>query len=245
MLYLTYLGEDIRHVVEVELISDHVVQVTGTDLPVKICGFYLSRLDIDDKWDYLNFKTVYRVIDNGVQYSDDGSEYVAPPEPEPPVPPLPPTPPTLEEVQETKVWEMNMEQQALIAAGVDVDLTDGTKEHFKLTANDQISLMGLQGQVAAGTEQIPWHTSDETKACKFYSNEDMAKITAAAMAYVTYHVTYFRDLRIYIRALQDKEAVEAVTYGMDIPEEYQSDVLKTLIAEQQAEKKMGDDMQDA
>ena len=109
---------------------------------------------------------------------------------------------------------------------------DGSIEHFTLTERDQTSLVGLQGQVAAGEQNIPWHTSDEEEHCKFYSNADMAKITATAMEYVTWHVTYFRDLRIYIRALTEIEEVEKVTYGMTIPEEYQSEPLKTMIAAQ-------------
>ena len=61
----------------------------------------------------------------------------------------------------------------------------------------------------------------------------MELITSAAMAYVTWHVTYFRDLRIYIRALQTKEEVESITYGIEIPEEYQSEPLKAMTAAQQ------------
>lgn len=174
---------------------------------------------------YLNFRTLYRNDEetakyNGYQLSDNGSTYTTP-EPEPYVP-------TLEEVQEAKVAEMNAAQQAVIQQGIDVQLSGGS-EHFTLTDHDQASLMGLQTQVAAGLEQIPWHTSDETEHCKFYSNADMALITTAAMSWVTWHVTYFRDLRIYIRSLHTKEEVEAITYGMDIPEQYQSDVLKALI----------------
>lgn len=89
----------------------------------------------------------------------------------------------------------------------------------------------MQTQVASGEKNIPWHTSDETKHCKFYSNADMAKITATAMAFVTWHVTYFRDLRIYIRSLENKEEVEQVAYGMDIPEAYQSEPLKAMVAQ--------------
>ena len=92
--------------------------------------------------------------------------------------------------------------------------------------------MGLQSQVAEGAEAIPWHTSDESEHCKFYSNEDMKKIVESALSYVTYHVTYFRDLRIYIRALADKEQVKAVTYGIEIPVEYQSEPLKAMLAAQ-------------
>lgn len=142
--------------------------------------------------------------------------------------------PTLEEVQEAKVAEMETMQQAAIEAGINVALTDGTVEHFTLTDHDQTSLMGLQSQVLAGEQNIPWHTSNEAEHCKFYSNADMALITAAAMACVTWHVTYFRDLRIYIRSLAAKEAVEAVTYGMDIPAEYRSEPLQAMLAAQNA-----------
>lgn len=138
--------------------------------------------------------------------------------------------PPLEEVQEAKVMEMNAIQQQMIQEGLDIMLTDGTVEHFTLTDHDQTSLMGLQTKVAEGAEMIPWHTSDQAEHCKYYSNEDMAVITSKALEFVTFHVTYFRDIRIFIRALQEKEEVKNVTYGMYIPEEYQSDVLKDMYA---------------
>ena len=160
--------------------------------------------------------------------SDDGSVYV---EPEP-VPEPEPYEPSLEEVQEAKVQEMNGAQQAAIQEGINVKLTDGAVEHFTLTDHDQTSLVGLQAKVLEGEDSIPWHTSDEAEHCKFYSNADMALITTAAMEYVTWHVTYFRDLRIYIRSLKEKTEVEVVTYGMTIPEAYQSEPLKAMIAAQ-------------
>lgn len=134
--------------------------------------------------------------------------------------------PTLEEIKAKKVTEMNDAQQATIQNGLDIALSSGTVEHFTLTDHDQTSLMGLQTLVAQGVESIPWHTSDQSEHCKYYSNADMAIITSKALQFVTFHVTYFRDLRIYIRALEDKESVSNVFYGMSIPEEYQSDVLK-------------------
>ena len=134
--------------------------------------------------------------------------------------------PTLEEIQSQKVSEMNDAQQVTIQQGMDIQLSDGHTEHFTLTDHDQTSLMGLQTLVAQGVESIPWHTSDQSEHCKYYSNADMAIITSKALQFVTFHVTYFRDLRIYIRALEDKECVSNVFYGMSIPEEYQSDVLK-------------------
>lgn len=204
----------------------HHVKIKGASQ--NLSGFHLVTDDGQAYGKYEAYTTLYRTIEDGYILSDDGSVYVEPdPEPEPE-----PYVPTLEEIQEAKVNEMNAAQQAVIAEGVDVVLTDGSTEHFTLTERDQTSLVGLQGQVAAGEQNIPWHTSDEEEHCKFYSNADMAKITATAMEYVTWHVTYFRDLRIYIRALTEIEEVEKVTYGMTIPEEYQSEPLKTMVAAQ-------------
>ena len=207
---------------KVKKISENVVEITGVEQ--NLSGFHLVRNSGIVYGKYDSYTTLYRTIENGFQLSDDGSVYVEPePEPEPE-----PYEPTLEDVQETKVAEMNTEQQNTIEYGVDVMLTDGTSEHFSLTQYDQQSLMGLQTLVDAGQENIPWHNSDETEHCKFYSNADMALIIASALAHVTYHVTYFRDLRIYVRALDSKEEVQAITYGVAIPEKYQSEVLKVL-----------------
>lgn len=226
MLQLNYLNNEEVYPIDFRTVSPNVIEVKG-DFPVQSGGFQISRVEVpDDVWDYSEYTTVYREIEGGVQFSNDGSVYVEPqptPEPEPYVP-------TLEEVQEQKVTEINNAQQAIIAQGIDVMLTDGTTEHFTLTDHDQTSLVGLQTQVAQGVEQIPWHTSDQSEHCKFYSNADMALITTAAISCVTWHVTYFRDLRIYIRSLQTKEEVESVVYGMDIPTEYQSEPLQAMIA---------------
>ena len=225
MLKMKYIGLKTEYEIEFSNLTKNIVQVKG-DVPAKTHGFTLSRPGMEDNWDYSAFTTVYRELDGVIQFSNDGSIYVPPaptPEPEPYVP-------TLEEVKASKVAEMNATQQSVIQQGIDVTLTDGTVEHFALTDHDQTSLMGLQTQVAQGAEQIPWHTSDTTEHCKYYSNVDMLLIVTAAMQYVTFHVTYFRDLRIYINALEDKESVEAVAYGVYIPVEYQSEVLKDLYA---------------
>ena len=187
---------------------------------------------------YADFTTIFRndgvtAEYNGYQLSNDGSVYTLEEyTPESPVEPIVPAQPTLDQVQESKIYEMNTVQQKTIQAGIDVTLTDGTVEHFSLTDHDQTSLMGLQSQVAAGVDQIPWHTSNQSEHCKYYSNEDMQRIISAALSYVTYHVTYFRDLRIYIRSLDNIDDVKAITYGILIPEDYQSEPLKAMIAAQ-------------
>lgn len=230
MLKLKYVGDEETYLVEFRTVSNNIVELMG-DIPIKDTGFTLSRAEHEDNWDYAGYTTVYRKIEGGVQFSNDGSVYVEPEQPsEPDTPNYEPYVPTLDEVKESKVKEMNTVQQQTIQQGIDVTLTDGTTEHFSLTDHDQTSLMGLQSQVAAGVEQIPWHTSDESEHCKFYSNADMALITTAAMEYVTWHVTYFRDLRIYIRSLDSADAVNAIIYGIEIPQEYQSEPLKEMLS---------------
>ncbi len=230
MLELKYINLKTSYEVEFSQISENIIELRG-DFPIKLHGFTLSRPGQNDDWDYSDFTTVYRTLENGAQFSNNESVYVEPePTPElPNIPFEPPYEPTLSEIQETKVNEMNIEQQKIIQNGINVNLTDGTTEHFTLTSQDQTSLMGLQSQVAQGLDNIPWHTSDQTEHCKYYSNADMELIVTAAMQYVTWHVTYFRDLRIYIRSLDEKEIINNIYYGISIPEEYQSQPLKDMI----------------
>lgn len=209
----------------VKKLGEHLIQISGAE--VNLSGFHLLNDAGSVFGKYDGFKTLYKENEDSYILSNDGSVYVEPVEPEP----MPVPEPTLDEAKEAKVAEMNDIQQKLIAQGVDVTLSDGSTEHFSLTERDQTSLFGLQAQVAIGAENIPWHTSDEDEHCKFYSNADMAKITSSALSYVTWHVTYFRDLRIYIRSLESKEEVERITYGTGIPEAYQSEPLKEMLAQ--------------
>lgn len=213
--------------------DNNIVKITA-EIEPNTSGFRLYLRDNDkyplDHGEYEAYSTLYREGEGWFELSNDGSVYTEPepaPEPEPYVP-------TLEEIKAKKISEMNSAQQAIIQNGVNVTLSDGTVEHFTLTDHDQTSLMGLQTQVIAGAEQIPWHTSDNTEHCKYYSNADMSLITQAALSYVAYHVTYFRDLRIYINSLESVEEVETVYYGIAIPEEYQSEPLKDMLAQQSA-----------
>lgn len=141
---------------------------------------------------------------------------------------------TLEEAKQRKIAEMNAAQQEVIKRGVEVTLTNGTVERFTLKDQDQLSLMGLQVLAERGDNKIPWHDADNAQHCKYYTAEDVKKITAAAMTLISFHVTFYRDLRIYINSMTDKASVEAATYGMHIPTEYQSEVLRDFYAAQDA-----------
>ena len=111
--------------------------------------------------------------------------------------------------------------------GLDIQLSDGTTEHFTLEEHDQLNLSDIGLQLLQGAETISWHADDETQHCKFYSSTDANTIISTLTLYKSYHITYFRDLRIYVRSLTDISAVKTIIYGITIPNEYKSEVLKT------------------
>lgn len=224
-MLIKFLNEESIRQCAVKKISSHVIELRGVEQ--NLSGFNVVKENGAVYGKYEDYTTFYREIQGGFLLSNDGSVYVEPeptPEPEP-------YEPTLEEVQEQKVAEMNGIQQKVVANGCEVQLSDGTKERFTLTTNDQLSLNSLSVKALEGMSIIPWHPADESVHCKFYSEADMKTITDTCMNWVAYHVTYFRDLRIYIRSLTDKETIKAIQYGDDIPFEYQSEVLQSMLAE--------------
>ena len=138
---------------------------------------------------------------------------------------------TLEDVKKVKIEYLDSTCENTIYAGTDVTLSDGSVEHFTLDAKDQLDLSGIGLQLLQGAEQIAWHKDDETESCKFYSAADGATIIQTLTLFRTYHITYFRDLRIYVNSLSDANDVNAIEYGSIIPDEYKSDVLKSIEAQ--------------
>ena len=135
---------------------------------------------------------------------------------------------TLDYLKEAKINEMSYVCNQIIINGFDVVLSDGKQYHFSLTTQDQLNLITLSSMVASGETQIPYHADDEL--CRFYSAEDINTIITTATQFKTYQVSYFNTLKMYINSLKRKKSVAAVQYGMAIPEEHQSEVLKTMLA---------------
>lgn len=79
MLTMKYIGLKTEYDVEFKKVAEHIVQLIGS-FPVKENGFQLSRKGMNDweKMDYSGFTTKYREIEGGIQFSDDGTAYVAP-----------------------------------------------------------------------------------------------------------------------------------------------------------------------
>ena len=142
-------------------------------------------------------------------------------------------PETLDEWKTAKKKEVGNVCEKTIYAGVDVELTDGSTEHFSLLERDQLNLFGKQVQLASGATQLEYHTDGQ--ACRYYSAEDIQLIIAAAMSFVSYHTTYCNALNMWIVGCETIEEVQSIEYGATVPDAYQSEVLKSYLATETAE----------
>ena len=142
--------------------------------------------------------------------------------------------PSINNIIENKVLELSDICTQTIYNGIDVTLSDGKVEHFTLTERDQLNLSGIALKLLMGAEVVAWHEDDEGKNCRFYNKIDAYKFISELTTFKEYNITYFRDLRIYVRSLNKIEDIENITYGYELPEEFKSDVLKEyekLVAE--------------
>lgn len=138
-------------------------------------------------------------------------------------------PETLKEFKTAKKQEISQACEQIIYAGISVTLADSTVEHFALTEHDQLNLFGKQAQLATGAEQLEYHS--DGKPCRYYSATDMQTIIAAAMQHVSYHTTYCNALNMWVAGCETADELQQIYYGVDVPEQYQSEVLKAYLLE--------------
>lgn len=229
MIKLKYIGTPEEYDVEFSRISAHVVQVLGT-LPFKDTGFTLSRPGKNDPWHYPGYTTLYREIEGGLQFSDDGSIYVEPVKPEPPKEPEPYVP-TLEEVKAAKKQEIYAEYNVRVAEGINIELSTGT-QRFPLRSEDREFLMGKQLELSASDAEVVSY-QDSDNHCMLLPREDMQKIITESLTYVNIETTYRNNLCEWVDQCEAKEEVEKIFYGTDIPEAYQNEVYKMYLSRQE------------
>lgn len=132
-------------------------------------------------------------------------------------------------VKDKKIEYMSYLCHQTIENGILITLSDGLEHNFLLKDEDQVYLLGLLTELNAGALQVSYHEHDGE--CIYYSAEDMMQVIRASFAHIKFHQTYFGSLRTYINSMTDKNEVSAVEYGIEIPEQYQSQPLKDLYSQ--------------
>ena len=136
---------------------------------------------------------------------------------------------TIEDRKTKLINKMSDECNRVITAGFDMELDDHQTYHFSLEIEDQLKIQALALKVQSGETNLPYHADGEP--CRFFSAQEILNLNNMMEHLITYHTTYFNSLRTYIQSIEDEASLEAITYGIEIPEEYQSDVLKVLLSE--------------
>ena len=129
-------------------------------------------------------------------------------------------------VKDAKISEMSYECGLAIKKGFDLQLSDGSEHHFSLEVSDQLNIAKLNDMAISGVEELPYHADGEV--CKFYSQEDMMEINTKMQEHINFHTAYYNSMKEYVKSLNDINEIHNVHYGDEIPDAYQSEVLKSI-----------------
>lgn len=134
---------------------------------------------------------------------------------------------SVDELKETLIANMSNQCNKVITNGFDAVLSDGNTYHFALTLEDQLMIQALMLKAKSGETILPYHADGET--CRYFSADEISLLYSNMESIITYNTTYFNSLRDYINSMTTEEELQAISYGVEIPEEYQSEVLKSLL----------------
>ena len=130
--------------------------------------------------------------------------------------------PTLAEKKNSMVAETC---QKLIYNGIDVELSTGT-EHFSLQTHDQTNIDSMFTAVTLGATQYPYHS--DGNQCVLYSAADIVTLYVAYKSFVTQQTTYCNFLNIWLKRETDAEAVAAIQFGSELPEDLAAEMKAIL-----------------
>lgn len=230
--YIKIVGKDTKYTkAQIIPIDEHVIRIIG--IPQSTAGFEFYNGANDSKiGDYTKYITVYRVMDETLQdyeYSDDGSVYVAPVEPEP-TPIMKPTEDELlQRAKDSCIAMLSDTCQKLIEKGQDITLSDGTTDHFNYSYANQMNLKNAFDIAYQTKESVPYY--DQNNICKIYSAQDIITVYASCQSYITYNTTLLHQLQAQVKEMTDKDAVNAIAYSYDFLTGEYKDNFDAIIAQ--------------
>lgn len=133
-----------------------------------------------------------------------------------------------QELRTATLERLRQDCNVMITKGFDIELDDGSSHHFSLEIDDQLKIQALALKAQSGQTELPYHADNEP--CRFFSPSEIISLNTMMEHIITYNTTYLNSLNTYINSITDYTSLKSVYYGMDIPQEYQSDVFKSLIS---------------
>lgn len=105
-----------------------------------------------------------------------------------------------------------------ITNGAEVVLSDESKKTFSYSIEDQSNVSEMFNAIVMGATSYPYHANGE--GCKMYSAEDIVKIYSTLTTLKTSQVTYYNQLREYVKTLETIQDIQSVTYGQELTGSY-------------------------
>ena len=169
--------------------------------------------------DFSDYKYIYKESADGLSYvftTDSEDIYVEKPASENDELIVEPVL-TLEDIKNNKINQLSSICNNNIVNGVDVVIGDDT-EHFSYKSEDQNNIKELF-DLAVNTN-VPLYYHADGDSCKLYTVEQIVNIYSANAINKMHHITYFNQLKLYVESLDDKETINIVTYGDELPGDY-------------------------
>lgn len=124
--------------------------------------------------------------------------------------------PSLATIKERKIGELSVVCEETIVSGIDVTTTKGV-EHFSLELTDQIEITNQYGKVTQGATEVLYHADGDGGNCRMFSAQEMTDVTIKVAEHVTYHRTYFNEIKAWVNRSTTVDEVNAITYGLALP----------------------------
>ena len=126
--------------------------------------------------------------------------------------------PQLEDVQNSKIQEIEELSENTITQGVDVELSDKTTEHFELSLYDQKNITNALTCAnmlkASGNVDSKLPLYSKGNICKLYPLSDIYKIYLTTEMFITYNLTLQHQLEHKIRDCKTIDEVQTIEYDI-------------------------------
>ena len=221
MLNLKYIGSEDFYQVSFKSNNKSLVTITG-DFPVKRKGFKLYKTEGGKPLgDYSSFVTIYKELENGAMFSNDGSVYV-----EPEV--IEPVPPTEEELaamfeaaKDSKINESKMlladylERHPLVSdchGGVEATYTVTTEKQTLMASN--YLTYSLEKQMGVENPVLTWNAAGEE--CEEWTEEEYVTLVLQVKNYVKPLVALQQSYEVQINACETQEDLDEIVIVYDV-----------------------------
>lgn len=216
MLLMKYNGLKTEYPVNFKKVSSNIVRIIG-EVPAKTHGFTLSRPGKEDAWDYSTYKTIYREMEGGIQFSNDGSVYVEPepiPEPEPYVPTEEELQAMFEMEKQGKIEDTKILLALYLAENPLLSMAHGGEAGLYAVTSEKQALMMSQYMTYQIEKQInpaavlTWNKTGEV--CEVWTEEEFLQLILEIKQYVYPLVSWQQVLEKKIAECTTKEELEAI-----------------------------------